>query len=149
MLVIYKRDNNTPMHLFSNRKSTNNVWNANNVPGVVSNGGMLDVNQMAHINGIGNVPFSDEGIANLLSMAKLIDAGFRITMDTDKEDAINVYTKDNRIIKFTHSKNGLYFHDTEDRKMTFLNSQYENSLLYSHRQVKEAKVACILKLILK
>ena len=97
---------------------------------------------MAHINGIGNVPFSDEGIANLSSMAKLIDAGFRITMDTDKEDAINVYTKDNRIIKFTHSKNGLYFHDTEDRKMTFLNSQYENSLLYTCKQVKEAKVVC-------
>ena len=109
-------DTASTTHIFSNRKLANNVWNTNNVPGVVSNGGTFDVNQMAHINGIGNVPFSDEGIANLLSMEKLIDAGFRITMDTDKEDAINVYTKDNRIIKFTHSKNGLYFHDTEDRK---------------------------------
>ena len=129
------------MYLFSNRNLTSNIWNANNIPGVVSTVGTLDVNQMAHIKGIGDVPFSNEGITNLLSMTKWIDSGFRIKMDTDIENAVDVYTNNNRIIKFTRSKNGLYFHDTEDRQMVFLNSQYENSLLYTCRQVKEAKIA--------
>ena len=50
-------------------------------------------------------------------------------------------TRDNKIIKITCSNNGLYFHDTEEHQIVFLNSQYENSLLYTCWQVKEAKVA--------
>ena len=63
---------------------------------------------------MGDVPFSKEGIANLLSMAKLVDNGFRIYMDTNVDDAIYVYTLDKRVNKFIQSRNGLYFHDTEN-----------------------------------
>ena len=66
-------------------------------------------------------------------MKKLIDTCFIITIDTDVENVINMCISNNRIVKFTRRKNGLYFHGTEDCQMSFLNSQHENSLLHIRR----------------
>ncbi len=91
---------------------------------------------MAMLKGVGEVPFSENGIANLLSMAKLVDDGFRIYCDTYIEDAIYVDTPNNGMRKFIRSKNCLYFHDTENRQhTTFFNSQIENEKLYKKRQI--------------
>ena len=38
-------DISSTTHLFSNKKLTDNIWNDNDVPGVVSNEGTLDVNR--------------------------------------------------------------------------------------------------------
>ena len=66
-------DSSFTTHLFSNRNLTRKIWNANNIQGMVSNGGTLDDNQMVNIKGIDDVPISKERRANILSMAKLID----------------------------------------------------------------------------
>ena len=42
--------------------------------------------------GIVPMPFTDSGIANLFSVARLIEAGFRIVMDSDVEDYFIVET---------------------------------------------------------
>ena len=39
-------------------------------------------------------------IANLISMGKLMEEGYRVTMDSDVENAINVYNEDGSYIKF-------------------------------------------------
>ena len=41
-------------------------------------------------------------------------------INTDVEDAIYVHTPDGWVNKFIWSKNGLYFHDTENRKICHL-----------------------------
>ena len=41
-----------------------------------------------------------DGIANLISMEKLVEEGYRVTMDSDMENAINVYNEDGSYIKF-------------------------------------------------
>ena len=48
------------------------------------------------------------GIANLISMGKLVEEGYRVTMDSDVENAINVYNEDGSYIKFVCVRNGLY-----------------------------------------
>ena len=39
-------------------------------------------------------------IANLVSLGKLVKEGFRVTMDSDVENAINIYNEDGSYIKF-------------------------------------------------
>ena len=55
-----------------------------------------------------------KGIANLISMGKLMEEGYRVTMDSDVENAINVYNDDGSYIKFICVQNGLYCIDLDD-----------------------------------
>ena len=41
----------------------------------------------------GRICIAKDGIANLLSMGKMVKEGYRVTMDSDVENAINVYNK--------------------------------------------------------
>ena len=52
-----------------------------------------------------------DGIANLLSMGKLIKEGYQVTMDYTVENAINVYNGDGSYIKFVCVQDGLYCSD--------------------------------------
>ena len=53
------------------------------------------------------------GIANLISMGKLVKEGYRVTMDSDVENAINVYNEDGSYIKFICVQDGLYCIDLD------------------------------------
>ena len=55
-----------------------------------------------------------DGIANLISMGKLEEEGYRVTMDSDVENAINVYNGDGSYIKFICVQNGLYCINLDD-----------------------------------
>ena len=61
----------------------------------------------------------DEGIvANLLSLGKIADE-FRVVMDTDIDDAIYVYGKDGKYLRFGKTAKGLYcmeLHDEEEKE---------------------------------
>ena len=48
----------------------------------------------------GDVCIAKDGIANLLSMCKLVKEGYRVTMDSNVENAINVFNEDGLYIKF-------------------------------------------------
>ena len=78
-----------------------------------------------------NITRSENNITNLVSMAKLIYLGFRIYIDTVIKDAIFIFTKNNRVIKFEWSENILFFQNTKNCQILFLNSQYKNSFNYA------------------
>jgi len=121
---------------------TYNIRPASDSQEVVGTGGEIVVSHEATVNGLGTVPFTDNSITNLTSMAKLVDQGCSVYVNTDEEDAIKVKNPEgDRIIKFERSENGLYFHDTQNRQIIFLNSQKENSQQYTKRQVAKAKEA--------
>ena len=135
-------DSASTTHLFTNKQLVSNIRNANVTQGVISNGGQLEVDKISNVKGLGEVPYSDEGIANLVSLGQLVKQGYRIVMDSAIDDAIQVYTPDGkRMLRFAQSKNGLYYHDTENRQVVMMNSQLENSEFYTKRQVQRAKQA--------
>ena len=47
-------------------------------------------------------------------MGKLVEEGFRVTMDSDVENAINVYNENGSYIKFVCVQNGLYCINLDD-----------------------------------
>ena len=57
----------------------------------------------------GKICIAKDGIASLLFMGKLVKEGYRVTMDSDVENAINVYNEDGSYIKFVCVQDGLYF----------------------------------------
>ena len=62
----------------------------------------------------GEVYIANDGIANLLSMGKLVKEGYRVQMDSDVENAINVFNEDSSYIKFVCVNDGLYCINLED-----------------------------------
>ena len=48
----------------------------------------------------GDVCIAKDGIANLLSMGKMVKEEYRVTMDSDVENAINDFNEDRSYIKF-------------------------------------------------
>ena len=134
-------DTASTTHLFSNPDLVQEIRDSETGDSIISNGGQLNITQEAEISGLGTVPFSEYGIANIVSMAKLIDDGFRVVMDTSESDSIQVFTKDGHILTFERSKNGLYYHDTCNRQMTFMNSQKANAQYYMKQQIEWARRA--------
>ena len=66
------------------------------------------------------IPFSENGIANLMSVSKLIDQGFRIYMDSAVEHVMYVERENGNTRTFNRSKNGLFYHDPTDPSMVFM-----------------------------
>ena len=56
----------------------------------------------------GEVCIAKDGITNLLSMRKLVKVGYRVQMDSDAENAINVFNEDGSYIKSVCMNDGLY-----------------------------------------
>ena len=56
----------------------------------------------------GRICIAKDGIANLLSMGKLVKEGYRVTMNSDVENAINVYNEDGSYIKFVCVQEEVY-----------------------------------------
>ena len=48
----------------------------------------------------GDVCIAKDGIANLLSIGKLVREGYRVEIDSDVKNTINVFNKDGSYIKF-------------------------------------------------
>jgi len=128
-------DNQSTVHLICIPNLVSNIRQTNNPMNVITNGGKLMANQEAEMNNIGTVSFSENAVTNILSMGKIAEK-YRITYDSLNGDEFLIHKDDGSIVKFIKSKNGLYYHDTENRQITMMNSQKENSMMYSKRQIE-------------
>ena len=86
---------------------------------------------------------NENGVANILSMHSA-SKHFRLTMDTDLEDAICLHQDNGTIMKFTPSKNGLYKHaleDGSDNMWSMLTTVKQQASRYTKREFEQAKAA--------
>ena len=61
-------DSATTTELICNKNLVNNIRDCED-QGIISNGGSLNVNQEADLEGVGTVPFSEDAMTNLMSVA--------------------------------------------------------------------------------
>ena len=99
-------DSATTTSMGVNSEICTDIQVAENPTGIVSNGGELDLDFTANVNGVGRLPFNEDGIANLFGMNDLVERGFRVSMDSDVKNAIFV-EKDNIVRKFITSNGRL------------------------------------------
>src|SRR5210317_773271 len=75
---------------------------------------------MGNFNGYGKVWCDERVITNILCLNNLKKL-YRVTYDSASDDTFFV-DKNNSLINFTCSQNGLYFHDKDNRKIKLLNT---------------------------
>ena len=109
-------DSGATIHFFSNQeflqaiKKSNNSM-TNHCGGTTVNQAMIGrlCNELKHLPlPKGEVCVAKDGIANLLFMGKLVKEGYCVQMDSDVENAINVFNEDGSYIKFACVNVGMY-----------------------------------------
>ena len=111
---------------------------------------------------LGPVIYDSSMITNLLGLAPLVDKGYRVTYDSDIEDAFNLHTPDS-VLKFKRTPEGLYGYEPSQDYLSYIakeknmlpppskptavaashvvSSVKENKLGYNKKQLERAKLA--------
>ena len=69
-----------------------------------------------------------------------VKSKWKVTYDSDGQDRFTVHKPD-KLVHFDCSKNGLYYHDTQDQNITLINTIEENLQGFSKHQIEQAKLA--------
>ena len=82
----------------------------------LANGGSMIYNKIGTLNLMPHIlaHYNPDSIANILSMTHVIDT-YRVTMDSDVEDAITVHIGDKEYLKFARCGKNLYYYDTNTK----------------------------------
>ena len=84
------------------------------------------------------------GPANILSLGEVMKQ-FRVTMDSEQEHSINMYTTDGRLIKFTPLRAQIFSHelivDPEQHSWSFIQTVSGKQDYYTQREIGNADVA--------
>ncbi|VEU34053.1 unnamed protein product [Pseudo-nitzschia multistriata] len=112
---------------------------------IYCNSGIAKTNMIGELPGFGKVWYYDGGIANVLSLA-LVSDRFRVTMDTDCDNALYVHRPGGGARRFKRSKCNLYYCDMAQASGTVLTitsvegRQSEFSDLDCRRAIKARKL---------
>ena len=111
-----------------------------------TSGGILDTYQKGHFGGF-TVWYNPKCLANILSLA-LVSEQYRVTMDSDLENALTIHISDRHQLKFTCVDPGLYLLDASNLDMTklrsafsFLHTVSNNKQNFRTRDVRKADAA--------
>jgi hypothetical protein len=136
-------DNGYTVNLFCNPNMVSDIKETNEALELSTNGGELRTNKHANVPGYGEVWYDEKAITNIFSFA-LMEDKYKITYDSTKQKAFVVHLP-NKQIRFTQSKNGLYYYkpnystNNTSHVNHSIESVDENKKLYTARQVKRAR----------
>ena len=77
-----------------------------------TNGGNMVYKEKGHLPGFFQVWYNEKSMLNILAWSD-VRKHYRITADTDKENAISVHMRDGSIIKFHEVSSGLYMYSMD------------------------------------
>src|SRR5210317_193221 len=132
-------DSQSTIDIFCNLSLLNNIETVKNGITLQTNAGEIYINKMGNLNGYGKVWCDERAITNILCLNN-IKKLYRVTYDSASDDTF-IFHKNNSLIKFTCSQNGLYFHDTDNGQIHLLNTVEENMAGFSEHQINRAKKA--------
>ena len=138
-------DSESTDHIFQNESFLTDVKSTTDgeMLRLHTSGGILDTYQKGHFGGL-TVWYNPKCLANILSLA-LVAEQYRVTMDTDIENAFTVHISERHVMKFTRVSPGLYLFDASNVDMSklrnafsFLNTVSDNKKLFRARDVRKA-----------
>ena len=137
-------DNQSSVTVFCNPKMVNNIrMSTNGSMHLATNGGSMVTNMKADLPEWGEVWFNEKAITNIFSYAEMADR-YRITYDSEKEDAFIVHLPD-KTVRFERIGMNLYVFKPTTRiraeNAQMLNTLEENKTFYTERQFQRAKRA--------
>ena len=102
-------DNGSTVSIFKDMSLVSKITEAKTPMELGTNTGTKTINQNAMVPGHGEVKFGKDGIANIFAFSDMIKKGYRITIDTDVENAFLLDNGKQRI-KFEANDEGLYIY---------------------------------------
>jgi hypothetical protein len=130
-------DSQSTIHHFYNPQCVGDIKQAERPITLLTNVGEKVNNKECTVKGVGRAYFDQEGLVNVLSLAK-IEQQHRVTYDSAKESAFLVHTNKG-IVKFNCSPEGLYYMVPDNPKAPiFLQTIEENLKKYSRHQIEGA-----------
>jgi hypothetical protein len=106
-------DNQSTVHIFSNKKLLSDIKTVNRRVNVECNAGTTTTNMVGTLKGFGEVWYHPHGIANILSMA-LVEEMYPVTYT--KAGGFVVHKTDGTIRRFVRSGRGLFVMDTKKNR---------------------------------
>ena len=112
-------DSESSVNLIVNRQLLTNIRVAENGASLTvhCNAGTTQTNLIGDMNGFGTVWFYEDGIANVISLG-LVTNKFRVTMDSDIDNAMYIHKPNGNIRRFSKGENNLYYYNTSDAAST-------------------------------
>ena len=132
-------DNQATTDIFGNPKLLEEIHEVTTPLHIHGITGVMTITKQGTLHGHGLVWYHPQVSVNILSISKLKQQ-YRITYDSDNENAFIVKEHDNDQIKyiFHESYDGLYYHDTASTQQIYITTVAENKQKYSQSDVKKA-----------
>ena len=139
-------DSGSSTHLFCNKDWLRNISHGKTPVELNTNAGAITVHKVGTLPEFGEVPFHQDALTNIVSLAKLSDK-YRVTYDSNKEDAFFVHTPE-KTVRFARNSANLYAHkpthlspNKTTKHYSHLQTVAENMKFHTPREIKKAKMA--------
>ena len=137
-------DNQSTVDVFCNKNLLHNIREHSDVMAIHCNAGVTKTKWIGELVGYGTVWYNPKGIANILSLARVKERGYRVTFDSSDGNAFHLYKSDGTVRVFNESPKGLYYLDTkkaQQAEVTMVNTVEDNGTKYSQRDYSKAELA--------
>jgi hypothetical protein len=134
-------DNRSTVDVFCNSALQEDIHEAATYMTIHCNAGRTSTNLKGTLPGYGYVWFHPEGIANVLSLSRVRDAGYCITYDSTGTNEFIIHKPNGDCRVFKESPTRLFYSDTTDTGILLINTVAENREHYTDRDYQRAKLA--------
>jgi hypothetical protein len=136
-------DNQSTVDVFCNKNLLTDIREHSDTMAIHCNAGVTRTNWVGELVGYGTVWYNPKGIANILSLARVKERGYRVTFDSSDGNAFHLHKPDGMVRVFNQSPKGLYYLDTKADQVhvTMVNTVEDNGTKYSQRDYSKAELA--------
>jgi hypothetical protein len=129
--------------VFFNKNLLTNIREQANIMDIHCKAGITSTNMVGELVGYGTVWYNPKGIANILSVARVKERGYRVTFDSSEGNAFHIHKDDGTVRVFNQSPKGLYYMDTKSAQeaVILVNTVEDNGTKYSQRDYSKAEQA--------
>ena len=146
-------DNQSTVDVFYNPDLLSNIRTGSESMTIHCNAGVTTTDLIGELSGYGTVWYHPDGIANILSLARVKEQGYHVTYDSEDGNRFTIHKSNGSVRIFKESTRGLYYLDVaepfditqesvqNERETTLINTVAANRSNYTNRAYDRAVLA--------